>query len=167
MSVSASERFKIRTRRLILLPVDDCHVATLVRHWGAAEVRRYLWNDQPVTMDMVNDIVTVSDHDFEQHGYGVWAAYLNDDNTLVGACGLRAMQGRPWVEVLFSIRPRFQQRGLATEAARAVLQTAFNRLGLERVVAKHDETNAASGAVLRRLGMTEFPSADTARPKCR
>ena len=112
-------------------------------------------------MDMVNEIVTVSNKDFEQHGYGVWAVYLNDDNTLVGACGLRAMQNHPWVEMLFSIRPRFQQRGLATEAARAVLQTAFNRLGLERVVAKHDSQNAASGAVLRRLGMTEFPQADT------
>jgi [ribosomal protein S5]-alanine N-acetyltransferase len=46
--------------------------------------------------------------------------------------------------------------GFATEAARAVLEYALGPLGLTEVLAEVDEGNAASAAVLRRLGMIPF-----------
>ena len=47
-------------------------------------------------------------------------------------------------------------RGYATEAARAVLEYALGPLGLPEVLAEVDEGNAASIAVIERLGMTPF-----------
>jgi RimJ/RimL family protein N-acetyltransferase len=46
-------------------------------------------------------------------------------------------------------------RGYATEAARAVLELAFERFGLHRVVARLDARNEASARLLRRLGMRQ------------
>ncbi len=46
--------------------------------------------------------------------------------------------------------------GYATEAGRAVLDHALGLLGLPEVLAEVDEGNAASIAVIERLGMAEF-----------
>jgi hypothetical protein len=46
--------------------------------------------------------------------------------------------------------------GYATEAARAVVEHALGPLGLPEVLAEVDAGNAASVAVVERLGMTPF-----------
>lgn len=49
-------------------------------------------------------------------------------------------------------RPYWGQ-GIATEAARAVLDFCFQRVGFHRIAAVHHPDNPASGAVMRKLGM--------------
>ncbi len=152
--------FELMTPRLTLRPLADEDVAALVRHWGDEQVRRYLWDDKPVTYDMVTDIVTTSNRDFKRAGYGIWAVRLRGDDALIGMCGLREIQDSDWTEILYSLRPRFWRSGYATEAAGAVLEHAFKQLGLQRVFASFDGENVASSNVLRRLGMlpVEAPS---------
>ena len=47
-------------------------------------------------------------------------------------------------------------KGYATEAARAVVEAALGPLGLPEVLAEVDAGNAASVAVIKRLGMEAF-----------
>jgi len=56
-------------------------------------------------------------------------------------------------EIGWTFHPSAQGRGLATEAARAMLAVGFDRVGLHRVVAELDPRNAASVALCLRLGM--------------
>lgn len=58
-------------------------------------------------------------------------------------------------EIGYILNPRYAGRGYATEAARALLQLGFEGLGLHRIIARVDARNAASIAVLRRLGMRQ------------
>lgn len=57
------------------------------------------------------------------------------------------------VEVGYIFSPRHGGRGYATEAVRALLGFAFEAVGARRVVARVDERNARSRALLERLGM--------------
>jgi RimJ/RimL family protein N-acetyltransferase len=59
------------------------------------------------------------------------------------------------VEIGYVVHPDHAGRGYASEAARALLRVAFDDLGLHRVVARIDQRNPASGAVLRRIGMRQ------------
>ena len=56
-------------------------------------------------------------------------------------------------EVGYVLHPDFAGRGLATEGARHMLEIAFDRLQLRRVVARIDARNVASARVLAKLGM--------------
>jgi RimJ/RimL family protein N-acetyltransferase len=58
-------------------------------------------------------------------------------------------------EIGYILHPEHGGRGYATEAARALLGLGFDGLGLHRVIARVDARNAASIAVLRRLGMRQ------------
>jgi len=57
------------------------------------------------------------------------------------------------VEIGWALNPRFQGRGFATEAARALLSLAFHTLDAHRAIAELDPRNSASVRLCERLGM--------------
>jgi Acetyltransferase (GNAT) domain len=81
--------------------------------------------------------------------------HLLTTGRLVGTAGLRPLEDLG-LEIFYSLSPASWGQGYATEAARAVLDYALGPLGLPEVLAEVDEGNAASIAVIERLGMTRF-----------
>jgi RimJ/RimL family protein N-acetyltransferase len=73
---------------------------------------------------------------------------------VIGAVGLRVDRDHARAELGYWIGKPYWGRGYATEAARAALRWGFDSLGLERIYAYHFARNAASGRVLRKIGMT-------------
>lgn len=61
--------------------------------------------------------------------------------------------GNRQAEVGWVLHPDFGGTGYATEASRMMLDLAFGRLGVHRVVAQLDARNTASAAMAERLGM--------------
>ena len=57
------------------------------------------------------------------------------------------------VGLFWAIDPEHQRRGYATEAARALIDHGFKHLRLKRILATTEYDNAASQAVMRKLGM--------------
>jgi ribosomal-protein-alanine N-acetyltransferase len=58
------------------------------------------------------------------------------------------------VGLFWAVSPARQGSGVAAEAAKALIDHAFEALELERVIATTDDDNLASQGVMRRLGMT-------------
>lgn len=83
-----------------------------------------------------------------------------DQPGLLGDCGfcLRALPALPadtarQAEIGFSLSPKHQGEGYATEAVSAVVDFLFQDLGVERVIAITDSRNTRSQALLERLGL--------------
>ena len=72
---------------------------------------------------------------------------------LVGAVGLELDQENRQAELGYWIGKPYWGRGLATEAARAVLRYGFEKLCLNRIHAHYFAHNASSGRVLEKIGM--------------
>jgi ribosomal-protein-alanine N-acetyltransferase len=60
----------------------------------------------------------------------------------------------PEIGLFWALREMHRGNGYATEAARTLIAFAFGALNLKRIVATTDYDNAASIAVMQRLGMT-------------
>ena len=58
------------------------------------------------------------------------------------------------VGLFWMIDPAHQRKGYAAEAARALIDYAFQEMHLARIIATTDFDNVASQGVMRRLGMT-------------
>jgi RimJ/RimL family protein N-acetyltransferase len=69
---------------------------------------------------------------------------------LIGGCGI-SRRDEAGLELGYWIAPRYWGLGFATEAARAVMQTA-RATGLKGIAARHFIDNPASGNVLRKIG---------------
>jgi [ribosomal protein S5]-alanine N-acetyltransferase len=90
-----------------------------------------------------------------EHGFSLWAAVDRSDDCLIGRCGLlpQSLQGREEVEIAYLIARPHWGRGLATEAARAIRDHGFRRLGLDRLVSIIDRDNLASRRVAEKAGL--------------
>jgi len=78
------------------------------------------------------------------------------DGAIAGSAGLMARIGPGGLEIGYWVHQAYTRRGLATAASAALVETAFALPGIHRVQIVHDELNAASGGVPRKLGFTEI-----------
>lgn len=77
----------------------------------------------------------------------------HDEEQVAGFCRL-GLSGVQAGKIGYAIRPEFQRRGYATDAARAMASFAFGELGLHRVSAAIGPNNAPSLAMMPALGFT-------------
>lgn len=145
----------LSTERLVLRPVmADDHAAVLA-HWTQPDVRRFLFDGAALSGVEVAETIEESIGDFAARGFGVWLIELGSTADLIGTAGLRPL-GSSGLEIFYSLAPGAWGHGYATEAARAVVEYGLGPLGLPEVLAEVDEGNAASVAVVKRLGMTPY-----------
>ncbi len=85
-----------------------------------------------------------------------WLPLIAAENRLVGSCGYK---GRPnadgEVEIGYEIAASRRELGLATEAARALVQHAFAHAEVQKVTAHTLAEENASTKVLRRCGLAQ------------
>lgn len=102
-----------------------------------------------------------------EHGWGTWAVESRADGAFVGLVGLAPIQPgfapADGVEMRWRLARRNWGQGLATEAARAALRVAFDRLALHAVQAFTATCNLRSQAVMLRLRMRRIAEFDHPR----
>ena len=103
--------------------------------------------------DARNYILTGPVASYQRFGFGLYLVVLKPDATPIGMCGLLKRDTLPDVDVGYAFRPDFWSRGFAFEAAAAVLAHGREAFGLARIVAITSPDNAASKALLLKLGL--------------
>jgi RimJ/RimL family protein N-acetyltransferase len=90
---------------------------------------------------------------WEERGYGLWVLVPRGSELIVGWCGLKPGANPAHPEIMFGLAPAARGKGLATEAARAVVAYALSLPGVSSVWGATAKGNAASAAVMMRVGM--------------
>lgn len=97
--------------------------------------------------------------EFAQCGYGLYAVEKKDDGAFIGYTGFHhiplEVDFAPGVEIGWRIRYEDWNRGYATEAAKAVLVYARERLPFDRVWSFTSLSNRGSERVMQKIGMTK------------
>ena len=90
---------------------------------------------------------------YATHGHGLWLAELRGTGEPAGMCGQLRRDTLDAPDLGYAWLPRFRGRGLAREAASAVLAQARDVLGMTRVLAIVSPGNEASCRLLDAIGM--------------
>lgn len=143
----------IETDRLLLRPLAPADAEAMHALWTDPAVRRYLFDDEIIPRAVVDDEIAGSARLMAARGYGLWAVRLRDTHEIVGFCGYRFFHEPPQLQLLYGLAPAYWRRGLATEAARAMIRYGLDVNGFERIIASADAPNVASHRVLERAGM--------------
>src|SRR4030095_14220666 len=120
--------------------------------------------------------ITTWQAQFVAQGWSNWALELREPREFIAFTGLsvprRTFVFSPCVEVGWRLARKAWGKGLATEAARASLKVAFERLLLSEVVSFTAVGNLRSRAVMERIGMHntnqdfEHPGITEGHPLC-
>lgn len=154
----------IETERLRLRRFRDGDVEAFQAYRSDPEVARFQsWQDH--TLEQAERFVAemaAADPGVPGQPFQFAVARLTDD-ALVGDCMLAIGAGvRPSAEIGYTVAPASHGRGVATEAARALVGYAFDRQGVRAVRAVTAIRNTASIRVAERLGMRLVGTVHTA-----
>jgi RimJ/RimL family protein N-acetyltransferase len=96
------------------------------------------------------------------YGYGMWLVTEKASGTVIGRAGLehRDFGTGTELELGYIIAPKWQHQGIATEVCRAILAFARENLDFPCINALTDAKNAASIALLQRLGFSFLEDTD-------
>lgn len=144
----------IETRRLLLRLMHSRDIDALL-HIFADPIVMAAFDAAPFDrQQMAQWLRRNLDHQ-ERYGYGLFAAILKANGLLVGDCGLEIMEvdGTVEAELGYDFRSDYWGHGLATEAAGAVRNYAFQVLHLPRLVSLIRQRNLASQRVAEKVGL--------------
>ncbi|WP_426193885.1 GNAT family N-acetyltransferase [Massilia sp. DWR3-1-1] len=145
----------LRTARLRLEPLDDCHYDGLQHLNSMPEVMRYISGRPETAAETVAIIARVKDN-WRTFGYGWWAFIDHASGQLIGAGCIQhlARDAANPLEIGWRLLPATWGQGYASEAARAMAGHAFEVLRVPRLLAVCNQDNSASARVMQRLGMS-------------
>jgi ribosomal-protein-alanine N-acetyltransferase len=145
----------LRTARLVLDAFTPADVAQLVSLANRPEISATtLAIPHPYTEDDARRFLALVELEHRNGSALTFAIRLAEASRLVGAIGLKDIDDvHAHAELGYWVGVEWWGKGIATEAARAVLDYAFDCRGLNRVAAHHMVRNPASGAVLEHVGM--------------
>jgi RimJ/RimL family protein N-acetyltransferase len=156
----------MRTQRLAMrrwLPADRAPFAAM-----NADPQVMAHFPQPLDRAASDAFVDRIEAGFAAHGFGLWALERFETGEFIGFTGLAPVRFdehfTPAVEIGWRLCRAAWGRGFATEAGRQALAAGFDDHGLAGIVSFTATGNAASRAVMHRLGMTRDPAGDFEHP---
>ena len=144
----------IRTERLVLRrfvagDLDDYHA-----YHSLPETARFLPGEAKSYTKSMESVGKYANFVFEKEGDWICLAIEAADSPgLLGEVVLKWMPGCGQAEIGWSLAPEARGKGIAMEAAEALLNLGFEELHFHRIDAKLDALNTASAALCERLGM--------------
>ena len=118
------------------------------------EVMRYITGGVPWTDEQIQAFVDRQMKLYSERGFCRWKLVAKPARETIGFCGVGFMHATEDPEIGWWLARPYWGRGLATEAARAALEDAFERAGLSRIVSIARPANTASIRIMEKLGLT-------------
>jgi RimJ/RimL family protein N-acetyltransferase len=143
----------IETAQLRLRPLSKADVpkwAQLI--YADPDVTRYLPGPDATPLERTERLYQQFSNHWQNHGYGEWAVTDRETGAFLGQCGLNHIADISETELDYALAKHAWGRGLATEAANAAVQFAFETVGLRRLIGFVIPEHIASRRVLERLG---------------
>ena len=163
-------RIVLETERMLLRRFTEADAGPLAALYGDRRVMRFI-TVQPLSLaEVESEILPAYLLEYRElaDGLGSFAAIEKETGQMAGRFSLKPANSyglAGGTELGYRLYPAFWGRGLATEGARALIGSAFERLRSGRVVATTMADNADSWRVLEKCGMRRvrtfyYPDAD-------
>ena len=156
------------TERLLLRELEHDDVDALLKVLGDPDAMRYY--PAPFDRNGVAAWIEWARGSYRENGFGLWAVVRRSDGLFIGDCGpmLQPVEDRLIPEVGYHVVPSEQNRGYATEAARACVAWVFANTRFDIVCSLVSPDNAPSRSVAAKVhsAMREFMWAKYSMDTC-
>lgn len=136
------------TERLLIRKFNMEDLQAVYEYTSDANVMKYI-PEGVFTEEMAKDFIEQNLREEAEK----FAVILKGENTLIGHIFFGKYFGDHTYEIGWVFNPKFYNKGYATEAAKAMLQYAFEEKKLHRVIATCQPQNPPSYRVMEKIGM--------------
>ncbi|MDF1808076.1 MAG: GNAT family N-acetyltransferase [Phycisphaerales bacterium] len=142
------ESERVFVRRLDTDDLDD-----LYQVYSDPVAMQWVGDGSPITLDESIKWIEVTLQNYQQRGYGMFAAVEILSDQIIGFCGLVHPDGQQLPELKYAYRKEYWGQGFASEIAGKVLEYATKTLGHSEIIATIAPENSSSIRVVEKLGM--------------
>lgn len=145
----------LETSRLTLRYITARDAEALMPILGDAEVMQYsiigVHSKKQIKQFIEQRLIS-----YMEYGFGLYAVVHKQNQELIGYCGffIQSIEQQKEVEVGYRLAKKYWGQGLATEAAKAVVEYGQQRFNFQRFVCLIETENSRSIRVANKLGMT-------------
>ncbi len=148
---------RLETPRLLLRRWTARDVSPMADFQADPEVMCWIGTGTTRTTEETRTAIARWEEDWKTRGFGLFAVEMRETGALAGFTGLAVPtflpEIMPAVEIGWRLGRPFWGRGIATEAATAVLRFALQDVGMRKVVSIAQVGNTASERVMQKLGL--------------
>ena len=148
--VKLSRHTRLETDRLVLRPVTLDDAPAMFEYASDEENTRYTFETNKSLEETCNNIALF----YLANPLGRWGIEVKSSGQFIGTIDLHKID--PILKkaaIGYIINQKYWNQGLTTEANRAVIELAFEKIGMHKLTALHDKDNPASGKVMEKSGM--------------
>ena len=142
----------LHTNGLDLVEIKQGHLGDIFKLFGDKKVTRFY---NIVALEYENEgqklIAWFQDRYTEKAGIR-WGIALKGKGNIIGTVGFNNLTKNHRANIGYDLQTEFWNRGIITEALKAIVEFGFNKLGINRIEAEVMQGNDASDKVLSKIG---------------
>ncbi|MBE5787089.1 MAG: GNAT family N-acetyltransferase [Clostridiales bacterium] len=147
---------ELETERLRLRPLRMSDARDMYAYARDPQVSRHVLWDAHENLGQSRQFLRASIRQYRMGMPGSFAIELKSSGRMIGTIGFMWVNAEHRsAEVGYSLGREYWNKGLMTEALRAVIGFGFDTMRLHRIEAQHDVANPASGRVMAHVGMVQ------------
>ncbi|MDU5108465.1 GNAT family N-acetyltransferase [Clostridium sp.] len=146
----------IETERLILRRFKMEDAEAMYKNWASdEEVTRFLTWPPHSSIELTKDILQDWINDYKNEDSYNWAITIKENgDEPIGSIGAVDISERVnMVHIGYCISKKWWNKGITSEALKALIKYFFEEVGVNRVESRHDPNNPNSGKVMMKCGM--------------
>jgi len=147
----------INTDRLLLrrFKFDDDY--NMFNNWANdSEVTKFLTWEPHNNIKNTKEIIKQWVNEYEHNNIYNWAIQSKEINEVIGGISIVQLDEINYsCEIGYCISRKYWGKGIMSESLKAVINYLFSEIEFNRIVAKHDTLNIASGKVMLKSGMVK------------
>ena len=145
----------LTTDRLLVRTMIQGDLNSLSAIFADSEVMQYMGRGNIATREQTQEMIIRRGVCGQKWPLNVWALLRNDNQRLVGTCGILEtdVKGVSEVEIGYQLARHAWGRGYATEVANALVNYGFETLKLRRLIAMTHPENVRSQRVIQKIGL--------------
>ena len=140
----------IETERLYLRLLTLTDIDVLMNIWGDQKVMKYCGGagTKERELQALKYYINLQN----EKGFSPYLVISKESNAILGVCGFNPPNNGYDTELMYHLDKKYWGKGYATEAGKACLTYAKEKIFIKRISASIDPSNKASENVLKKLG---------------
>lgn len=145
----------INTDRLLLRKFELDDACDMFKNWATdSEVRKFLSWKPHESIEVTKGIVEMWVKEYKDDNIYDWAIELKESGEVIGQISVVKLDEKNYsCEMGYNISRNYWNKGITSEALKSVIDYLFSQVGFNRIEARYDTNNGASGKVMIKSGM--------------
>ena len=139
----------LNTQRLTLRELSFKDIEVIYKLRSSKEVNKLITRETPKNLEDAQAFIKTCHQEFKNENRIFWAIELNEK--LVGTIVFHKIDLKvKYAEIGYELNPKFQQKGIMSEAMKTVLEFGIDKMKLKTIEAFTHKNNTASIALLEK-----------------